>query len=135
MMQEIKQSSGAALEVMGNNFAEWLTSKIPNNEYIGWLAIHANGEVAAGAGIWIMDWPPYLLPSDTMGAGRAFMYNVYTEEEHRGRGLARKVVTTALDWCRSNDVSMLSLHTSPMGKSLYESLGFETTNEMRLVLR
>jgi hypothetical protein len=39
-----------------------------------------------------------------------------------------------LDWCRENGVDTIILHASAEGRSLYESLGFQATNEMRLRL-
>ena len=38
-----------------------------------------------------------------------------------------------LAWTRSNDIETLVLHASEDGRQLYEGLGFQLTNEMRLV--
>ena len=40
----------------------------------------------------------------------------------------------ALEWCRANRVRAVILHASDDGRPLYESLGFEPTNEMRISL-
>lgn len=42
---------------------------------------------------------------------------------------------TMIDWCRHEGFTHVSLHASADGRSLYESLGFEPSNEMRLNLR
>jgi hypothetical protein len=42
---------------------------------------------------------------------------------------------TILDWCRDQGLAAVYLHASKSGRPLYESLGFEPTNEMRLKLR
>jgi GNAT superfamily N-acetyltransferase len=57
--------------------------------------------------------------------------NVYTLGKFRRRGLARWIMEAILLWCRENDIDVVILHASPTGKSLYESLGFAPTNEMR----
>ena len=38
-------------------------------------------------------------------------------------------------WCREQGFATLYLHASDAGRPLYEQLGFEPTNEMRLELR
>jgi hypothetical protein len=38
-----------------------------------------------------------------------------------------------VDWARLNRVDSLILHATPSGRPLYESLGFESTNEMRFM--
>jgi hypothetical protein len=43
-------------------------------------------------------------------------------------------MNAALEWCRANRVDVVILHASKEGRHLYESVGFEPTNEMRLVL-
>ena len=40
----------------------------------------------------------------------------------------------ALDWCRSTGIRAVILDASDEGRSLYESLGFTQTNEMRLMI-
>jgi hypothetical protein len=40
----------------------------------------------------------------------------------------------ALDWCGAHGIDHVILHASVEGRHLYESLGFEATNEMRLIL-
>jgi GNAT superfamily N-acetyltransferase len=101
------------------------------SEYLGWLAMTADGSVAAGLGLWLMDWPPHVIGT---GLRRGNIINVYTETAHRKRGLARLLLNTALEWCRANRVDVVILHASKEGRHLYESVGFEPTNEMRLVL-
>ncbi len=119
------------LEPMTNAYRPWLESKMAAGEYLGWLATDAYGSVAAGLGLWLMDWPPHVIGS---GLRRGNIINVYTEASHRKQGLARRLLNTALDWCRTNGVDVIILHASKDGRHLYESVGFEPTNEMRLVL-
>jgi hypothetical protein len=39
---------------------------------------------------------------------------------------------TALVWCRNNGIRAVILHSSAAGRPLYDSVGFKSTNEMRL---
>ena len=86
----------------------------------------------AGLGLWLMDWLPHMVGGGA--AIRGNIVNVYTRPEHRRKGLARQLMRASLDWCRSNAVPCVILHASVEGRRLYESLGFASTNEMRLLL-
>jgi ribosomal protein S18 acetylase RimI-like enzyme len=69
------------------------------------------------------------------GRRRGNILNVYTEPGHRRQGMARALMQIALDWCAANQLDIVILHSSDDGRGLYESLGFEATNEMRLIQR
>ena len=119
------------LAAMTSAYRPWVESKMSAGEYLGWLATASDETVAAGLGLWLMDWPPHVIGSSLR---RGNIIIVYTEAAHRKRGLARLLLNTALDWCRANRVDVIILHASKEGRHLYESVGFEPTNEMRLVL-
>jgi GNAT superfamily N-acetyltransferase len=68
------------------------------------------------------------------GARRGNILNVYTAPPHRRRGLARRLMETALDWCQKNGIRAVILHSSDDGRALYERLGFQASNEMRMIL-
>jgi len=121
----------AVLDEMADSFRPWLAEKISKREYLSWFAIAEHSSVAAGAGLWLMNWPPGLY---TVEPWRGNILNVYTEHGHRRRGLARKLVTTATEWCGANGVPLVILHASDQGRPLYEALGFQPTNELRLFL-
>jgi hypothetical protein len=44
------------------------------------------------------------------------------------------LVESVVNWCRTEGFHTVSLHASRDGRSLYESMGFRDTNEMRLIL-
>jgi len=86
--------------------------------------------IVAGAGLWLMDWPPHMIGSGRRGN----ILNVYTSVEFRRRGLAGELMKATMQWCRSNEVDTVVLHASSDGRRLYESMGFVATNEMRIQL-
>jgi GNAT superfamily N-acetyltransferase len=131
MFLDIGKHDPQKLEVMTSAYRPWLESKMAAGEYLGWLAKASDGAVAAGLGLWLMDWPPHVIGRDLR---RGNIINVYTEAAPRRRGLARLLLNTALEWCSANRVDVIILHASKEGRHLYESVGFEPTNEMRLVL-
>lgn len=131
MFRDIGLGDAASIDQMCDRFRPWLAQKMQNDEYLGWFAVASDGGVAAGLGLWLMDWPPHMLGP---GRWRANIINVYTRPEIRRNGLARRLVETALDWCRTNAVSTVILHASDGGRPLYESMGFKPSTEMRVIL-
>ena len=131
MFEEMGGAAAEQLDRMDAAFAPWVAVRLATGEYQGWLAVDAAGGVAGGAGVWVMDWPPHMLH---VAARRANVLNVYVRPAFRRRGLARRLMQTALDWCRAQGLSVVILHASQAGRPLYEALGFRATNEMRLVL-
>ena len=119
------------LDEMAAAFLPWLRRKMEAGEYLAWFAVAPDGSVAAGAGLWLMEWPPHVIGS---GSRRGNVLNVYTEPPHRRRGLARRLMAASLDYCREHAVQIVILHASVDGRPLYEALGFQPTNEMRIDL-
>ena len=100
----------------------WLRSMIPAGEYHAWVCEIASGEIVAGGGASLLKWPPG--PLSVRGDRLAFVYNVYTEPEHRKRGLARRVMETIHAWCDQHGIGALALNASPAARHLYDSLGY-----------
>jgi GNAT superfamily N-acetyltransferase len=131
MFHDMGYTDDTAMDSMSAKFRVWLLEHMKSGDYHAWLACAPDGSIAAGAGLWLMDWPPHMVGQ---GARRGNILNVYTAESFRRRGLARELMEAVLQWCRENRIDTVILHASPSGKSLYESLGFVATNEMRLRL-
>lgn len=130
MFQDMGYSDEAAMHAMSEKFRVWLLEHMSAGDYFAWLVTAENGTIAAGTGLWLMDWPPHMI-----GRGRrGNILNVYTNNNFRHRGLARALMQTVLDWCKQNGIDTVILHASSSGRSLYESLGFSPTNEMRVRL-
>jgi ribosomal protein S18 acetylase RimI-like enzyme len=131
MFQDMGYTDQAAMHSMSAKFRVWLLAKMNVGDYLAWLVDAPDGSVAAGTGLWLMDCPPHMVGQ---GARRGNILNVYTHPDFRRRGLARELMKVALDWGGNNGVDTIILHASPSGRSLYESMGFAPTNEMRLQL-
>lgn len=102
-------------------YAEWVRGKVQAGEYLGLLALHG-GEVVAGAGLVLLDWGPTRGNPDPM---RARLVNVWTHENHRRQGLARRLVTELMAQARARGIGTVSLGSTDMSRPLYESLGFK----------
>lgn len=132
MFLEMGYPDDVAMRQMCESFRPWLLRMMQSNQYLTWFAVDPAGSIAAGLGLWLMDWPPHMLGP---GPWRANILNVYTRPESRRNGLARKLVETAIEWCRANGISTVILHASEAGRALYTSIGFQPSTEMRISLR
>ena len=132
MFRDEMGCDAATLDAIEQNSSPYIERGLREGWYRGWLA-EVIGVVAAGAGVIVYDWPSG--PLDSTQTKRAYLLNVYTEAAFRRRGLARKLVEAAIEWTRAQGFSVLWLHASSHGRPLYESMGFEQTNEMKLKLR
>jgi GNAT superfamily N-acetyltransferase len=131
MFYDMGYRDDLALDSMAARFRPWLLAQMNAGEYLAWLVTAPDGSIAAGTGLWLMDWPPHMIGA---GARRGNILNVYTVEQFRRRGLARQLMEAAIQWCRENRVDTIILHASSEGRALYESMGFAATNEMRIRL-
>lgn len=111
-------------------FAPWVERHLTAGTYLGWLAEYG-GEVVAGAGMMLIDWPPHF--SDVQPL-RSYLLNVYTRPQHRGRGLARQLTEQGIAETRRRALRLVTLHTSEAGRPIYERLGFQPSSEMQLKL-
>lgn len=108
----------------------WHRRSLDNGTYTGFLVEHGNPVVASAGVLW-QDLPPSALSE---GPVRAYILNVYVSPEHRGRALARHLVDVALQECRRRGVTVVTLHASGAGRPTYARLGFQPSEEMRLIL-
>jgi GNAT superfamily N-acetyltransferase len=73
----------------------------------------------------------WLFTDPVTNVRETFIYNIEIDEQHRGKGLGRALLTAAEQWCAAHDVSALRLNVftyNTTAVSLYESAGFVPTN-------
>ena len=131
MYVDMNYKDASALDAMVKLTAGYLEEAMTDGSFRAWLACE-NGRAVAGGAVVITPWPAH--PYD-LECRRATILNVYTYPAYRRRGLARALMQTMIAWCRREGFACVTLHASDDGRHLYESLGFEVSNEMRLKLR
>ena len=65
---------------------------------------------------------------------RAMIFNMYAAPGSRRRGIARQIAEALLRIAAQRGIPVVTLHASDEGRPLYERLGFQRTNEMRLTI-
>jgi GNAT superfamily N-acetyltransferase len=122
----------AAFEDMAAAMELWLRHAIPSKTYQAWVAETAAGEVAAGGGLVVIPWPPGPMSLDPRCG---FIFNVYTQPEHRKQGLARRLMEAIHESCRAEGIERVVLNASTFGKPLYDAMGYVVTNEPMMRMR
>jgi GNAT superfamily N-acetyltransferase len=122
--------SESALDAADARFEPWVRERLQDGRYVG-LLLEEEGKVVAGAGIFFADFPPHWMDPQPL---RAYVLNVYTSPESRGKGYAKRLMAAVLEECGKRGVPTVVLHASPMGKPVYEGMSFKATDEMMLRL-
>jgi GNAT superfamily N-acetyltransferase len=131
MFEDMGYRDVVALDRMTASSAALLGASLRERNYRGWLVELDGAGVVAGGGLISLEFQPHPVNA---GSRRSWIVNMFTEPEHRRRGLARWIVETIVAWCRDSGLPGVYLHASDDGRGLYASLGFEPTSEMRLDL-
>lgn len=89
------------------------------------LAFDGENAVGCATICYVQVMPTYSHPT----GNRAHIMNVYVREEFRRRGIAREMMKMLLDEAKSRGVSQITLDATESGRPLYQSLGFEGSEE------
>jgi len=108
-------------------FVPWIADAIRNGRYLAWVVSAPNGDLVSNAGLLLVEWPPN---SRDLNLVRGYVMNVWTHPDHRRRGLARRLMQTALEEARRRDIKVTALHASDDGRALYEEFGYRQSREM-----
>jgi GNAT superfamily N-acetyltransferase len=126
MAQEMEDSDEAAMNRMMTALEPYLRAAIPEGRWHAWIA-----EPGGCGSVELVQWVPGRLDPTPR---RAWIHSVYIEPAFRRRGIGRRLTETIVAWCREQGFQWIYLHASEQGRPLYESLGFESSTEMRLKL-
>ncbi len=126
MFVDAGRTDNANLRAISDAFKPWVTEQLRTGKYIGWLT-ESNGQVVAGAGLMILDWPPHPLDIQPF---RGYLLNVYVDAAHRRKHLASDLIENALSEARHKKIRVIALHSTAEARPMYESNGFRRTDEM-----
>lgn len=113
-------------------WTDWLAQALAAGDYAGFVIENA-GEIVGGVGMMFL---PKIPTTKDPALHKAHILNMSVSPQHRRRGLAGALMRSALQEARQRGLRSVSLNAAPMGKGLYERLGFveSTSPEMRLTL-
>lgn len=102
-------------------FRVWLNEEMNAGNYRAWVIEDADGTIVGGGGMTILPWPP---GPRYMGNRLGFVYNVYVEQAHRRRGLAKRLMETMHQFAGEHGITSLALNASRDGLPLYTEMGY-----------
>ena len=125
----VAPGEGADLVAAMERYAE---REIPAGRLRAWI-VERDGQPVAG-GVIVLQ-VPAPMPGFVHGEELASIQNIWTEPEHRRRGLAGQIVRAMVAWCRAHGVRRLFLNATEAGRGVYTELGFRpSTTAMTLTL-
>lgn len=90
------------------------------------LLIVDQGRIIATGAIIIYEFPP----SYTNSSGKkAYVTNMYTIEEHRGKGIATNMLKQLVEEAKKQGITKMWLGASELGRPVYKKFGFKETEE------
>jgi ribosomal protein S18 acetylase RimI-like enzyme len=111
-------------------FEAWLAPLLATGAYFGWIVMDATGEAVGGLGMMEIDWPPH--PRHPQQHKRGYITNVFVEPWLRGSGVGRALMAIAAKDGGRRGLDLIVLHASPLGRPLYERIGWTSGSEMML---
>jgi GNAT superfamily N-acetyltransferase len=111
-------------------FRRWFRRELAAGRLWGYVAETPVGRPVGGGLLWLQPRPPSPRFRHQMGP---YIFSVYTEPDHRGKGVATQLVSALVDSAWARGYVRVELHSTEMGRHLYEQLGFVPTTQMRLV--
>ncbi|MBM7603055.1 putative acetyltransferase [Metabacillus crassostreae] len=99
--------------------------KLSEGRLIQWLVEDNEETIACGAVIFY-DFPP----SYTNKNGKkAYIANMYTNENYRGQGIAKNLLSKLVEDVKLSGISKIWLAASEMGRPVYKKFGFKEADE------
>ena len=110
---------------LDNELQSFFERKLSDGTLIQWL-VEDQGEVVACGAVLFYEFPP----SYTNKTGKkAYISNMFTDENYRGRGIAKELLTKLIDEVRAAGISKIWLGASEMGRPVYRKFGFMESGE------
>lgn len=122
--QLIDEGSNPIIDI-DHDLETFFTNVITDESLYQLLAIEDEEVIATGAIIYYPFPPSYINQSGE----RAYVTNIYTHPNFRGRGLAQQIISLLIKDAEARNIKKIFLAASPLGKPVYKKLGFEEAPE------
>ena len=99
----------------------YLTWALPGGEFMAWVA-EAEGRLVACSGLVLYSRMP---GAHGLASREAYVMNMYTHPEYRRLGIASELLNRMIQFARSAGTRRVWLRSTPMGKPVYERIGFQ----------
>ena len=136
MFEEIWAKKGEAIDSslsveIVSAYVRKLRQQLPEGSCKAWVIEEDHCIIASGAISFVSFVPTPTDLSSTVG----YLHSMYTENEHRNKQCAERIVKQAVAFCRAMGIKRILLNTSDAGRPIYEKIGFRSAPDvMRLLL-
>jgi GNAT superfamily N-acetyltransferase len=127
MFEDMHSPSPKDHAVHDKAFPGWAKKEIRARRLFCFLVETQDGRTVGGATLWLREVQPY---PGFAGGKIPYLMSVYTVPDFRGKGVATLVIKHAMNWAKRHKYPAMSLHASKDGRKIYETLGWESGNEM-----
>lgn len=103
----------------------YFSEKIPAGEFIAWIA-EMNGRIVGMSGIVPLERPPV---ANNLTGREGYVLNMYTVPDFRGKGIATLLLKKIISFAKSDAMSRIWLHATPVAMGIYEGFGFMPISE------
>lgn len=111
-------------DAMTESLSKFFNASMPDDGFIAWVA-EEDGDMIGTSGLCFF----LAAPSYKNMSGRiAYIQNMFTLPEHRGRGIAEVLFDKILTEAKELGYKKISLHATEMGRPIYEKFGFTGLN-------
>lgn len=122
--------SEAEWKLVGDAIRGYFAKDLPTGKHSGVVA-EANGKVVACGGIVFMERPPH---QGNLAGLEAYLMNMYTVPEWRGKGAGAAIVEELLKCAREAGATRVLLDAESNARRLYEKAGFHGNVEAMEIL-
>ncbi len=134
MFEEIWEQKGEPLHPsriaeIEKAYTQKLESEMETGICKAWI-MEDKGKVVSSGAITFVSFVPN--PSD-LSSKVAYLHSMYTENSHRNRKCAQRIIHSAITYCSSIGIKRILLNASDAGQPLYQKIGFRSAPDtMRL---
>jgi GNAT superfamily N-acetyltransferase len=118
-------------EIMEATYRDFLETHFFDGTLFGWV-VDINDLCVCSGVLSIIIWPP-AVGDVTERAG--LFHGLYTLPQFRRLGYARQIVEKVISFAKKESLKWIALGPSHAGRKLYESLGFQDVDHMRLKMK
>jgi GNAT superfamily N-acetyltransferase len=133
MWTDIRRWNPGDLDRADPAYRRWVRREMGAHRFVGFVVESPEGRVVGSGGVWLQ--PAQPRPGRLSRSHMPYILSMYTLPAFRGRGVATRLVEAMVQWARKRGYARVTLHASRFGHPIYQRLGFEDSNEMRLTLR
>lgn len=129
---EVNQLTDEDKMLLQETNRRYFMDSVQNGSYVAYIAV-LDEKIVGTSGITFYNVPPNKkCPSGKV----AYISNIFTCKEHRGRGIASKLFTLLVEEAKGLGYEKLLLNATDMGRPLYEKFGFKDTHgDMEFIIK